>query len=294
MAYQRWIGPEQEHAPPQIIGAKDILVHLDGTPEDEIRLAHAEGLAACFGARLTGVFTNSLPNIADYASPASVAVYVDLENQCRAEGETVAKRLARRFESLVAPNELRKIDASSGEMRRMVATEARWADLLVASCPRGDADRWNYVVEEVVFQAGRGVFLAPEGVRPRRAIQNIVIGWIDSREAARALAEAMPLLRLATSAQIVSVDESATSEDGEIQLADVAAHLHRHGVIANVEVISEAPLGAADAILQAAHRASADLIVTGAYGHSRLRESILGGVTRDLIEQSDIPLLMAH
>jgi nucleotide-binding universal stress UspA family protein len=198
--------------------------------------------------------------------------------------------LARRF----APRELRRIDAQPSEMRRAVATEARWADLFVGTCPRGGAEKWNSVIEEVLFQGGRGVFLAPEAIKPRAAIRTVAFAWKDTREAARALAEAMPFLRIATSTHVIVVDEGAARLDAGPRMADIASHLARHGVSAKVDLATQAAGGTAASILDAAHRAGADLIVSGAYGHSRLREWILGGVTRALIETSDIPLLMAH
>jgi nucleotide-binding universal stress UspA family protein len=288
------VDPKQTAAQSLVAGYKDIIAHLDGTPEDEIRLAHAEALAGVFNAHLTGVYTNRLPDIADYSSPVSVMAYVELENQLRADGEITRNRLAQRFQQLGVSNELRKIEAMPTEMRRAVATEARWADLFVASHPRGAAGKWSSAIEEVLFEGGHGVLLIPEGVRPREAIRTIVVGWINAREAARAVAEALPLLRLATSTHVVCVYEGAASTGGAIELSDIAAHLDRHGVTTNVRAISTAPHDAAAAILAEARRVSADLIVTGAYGHSRLREWIFGGATRELIAQSDIPLLMAR
>src|SRR5271169_2778946 len=127
----------QQLAAPLAAGYKDIAAHLDGTPEDETRLAHAEFIAALFGAHLTGVYTNRLPDVADYSAPTSMITYVELENQLRANGEVIRKKLAERFERLGVPNELRKIEAMAGNLGRVVATEARWADLFVASCLYG-------------------------------------------------------------------------------------------------------------------------------------------------------------
>lgn len=291
---ETFVDPQRAADQSSVVGYKDIIVHLDGTLEDEIRLAHGEATASLFNAHLTGVYTNSLPDIALYSAPASMMAYVELENQVRADGEVVRKRLAQRFQQLSVPNDLRTIEAIPGDLRRAVATEARWADLFIASCPRGAAGKWRPVVEEALFEGGHGVLLVPEAVKPRKAIGTVVVGCINSREAARATAEALPFLRLATSIHVVCVDESAEGVGRAIALSDVAAHLDRHGAVVNVDVISDAPRGATTAILDEARRVSADLIVTGAYGHSRLREWILGGVTRELIAQSDILLLMAH
>ncbi|HLW90925.1 MAG TPA: universal stress protein [Roseiarcus sp.] len=287
--------PEQFAPSSLVAGVKDIIAHLDGTAEDEIRLAHAEALASLFEARLTGVYTNRLPDIGDYPSPVGAMAYVELERQLREDGRAAQARLAERFAKLGVANELRKIEAMPGDLRREVATQARSADLFVATCPpSAGASNWTSVIESVLFESGRSVFFAPEKIGPREAIRTVVIGWVDAREAARAVAEALPVLRAATATHLLSIEEADASGKRLPALAAIAAHLDRHGVTVNINMMSDAPRGAAAAILEEAHRVSADLIVTGAYGHSRLREWILGGATRDLIEQSDIPLLMAH
>ena len=277
-----------------IAAYRDILVHLDGTHEDETRLAYGELLASAFDAHLTGLYTNRLPDIADYAAPVSLMTYAELEDRLRAEGAAVQERLTERLKRLSAPNELRKIEAAPDEMRRAVATEARRADLFIASCPRGDGEQWRFAIEEALFEGGRSILLAPPGVKPRDAIRTIVIGWVNARESARAIAEALPLLQQAELTEVVCVEERAAGLDRALARADIAAHLARHGVPVNINMVCDEQRDAATTILTNAHRVSADLIVIGAYGHSRLREWVLGGVTRDLIARSDIPLLLAH
>ena len=136
--------------------------------------------------------------------------------------------------------------------------------------------------------------MVPQGQLPRAAIETILVGWIDSREAARAVAEALPLLGLASKVELAYVGGPQSGRFGGAErLADIATHLDRRGVRTSVSVL---PVNdtAATALLDEAHRISADLIVSGAYGHSRFREWVLGGTTRDLIGASDLPLLMAH
>ncbi len=278
-----------------LVGYKDVLAHLDGTEEDEIRLRYAEAIAAIFGARLAGIFTNGLPDIASYGSPPGAMASMELEQRLREDGEAAHRRLADRFGQLSVANELRKIEETPVELRRAVTTEARCADLFVASCPRGAGlGKWAPLIEEVLFDGGHGLILLPEQFKSREAIDTVIIGWVNTREAARAIAEALPLLHLATSTRIVCVEEPAASPRRMMGLADIAAHLDRQRVRVSFNGAFSAQRDAATIILEEAHRFSADLIVTGGYGHSRLRESILGGVTRHLINQSDIPLLMAH
>lgn len=278
------------------VGAyKDIAVHLDGTQEDEIRLAHAERLAEQFGARLTGLFTNMLPDPALYAGDFGTSAIGQLTESAIMEGDAIKGRLAQRFAALGVANELRRIEAFPGEIERAVASEARWSDLFVASCPHGDQlDRWRSLVERVMFDGGRGLYLVPHGVKPSAAIKTVLIGWVDSCQAARALAEALPLIGHATQIRLATVREAAYGRMGGAEaLADIAGHLRRHGIDAIASVLSSEDAPAA-ALLDEAHRIAADLLVVGAYGHSRFREWVLGGVTEELLASADLPLLMAH
>ena len=119
-----------------LVGYKDVLAHLDGTEEDEIRLRYAEAIAAIFGARLAGIFTNSLPDIASYGSPPGAMASMELEQRLREDGEATYRRLAAAFGD---PSQMiaSAIEETPVELRRAVTTEARCADLFVASCPRG-------------------------------------------------------------------------------------------------------------------------------------------------------------
>lgn len=280
----------------QSVGAhKDIAVHLDGTQEDGIRLAHAESLAAQFGARLTGLFTNVLPDPALYVGEFGTSAIGQLTEAAVKEGDATKPRLEQRLASLGVANELRRIEGFPGDVEHAVATEARWSDLFVASCPYGDGlDRWRPMIERVMFDGGRGLYLVPRGTRPRAAVKTVLIGWVDARQATRAVAEALPLIGLATQVRLVTVREAAHGRLGGAEaLADIAGHLGRHGVEVTVSVLSSTETPAA-ALLDEAHRISADLLVVGAYGHSRFREWVLGGVTEDLLAGADLPLLMAH
>ena len=278
---------------------KDLIVHLDGGSEDETRLGHAEMLAAGRGVYVTGLYANPLPEyvMASGFDPtfSSIAGVAQLQESLHTEGERVAARLTERLARIDAPNALRKIEAAAGELARLCATEARCADLFVAtSGGPGDAGLdWSELTETILFEAGRAVYLAPAGRKAAREIRNVLVAWRDTRESARAVTEALPLLSAAAVTRLVTV-EAKTADERYAHAADIAAHLDRHG--AKVEVSATAANGASIAavLLDEARRMSADLIVMGAYGHSRFREWILGGVTRDMIAQSDTPLLLAH
>ncbi|POR55541.1 universal stress protein [Bosea psychrotolerans] len=277
-------------------GYKDVMVHLDGTVEDEIRIAHAEAIAAQFEAHLTGLYTNALPDAALYAGEFGTSAIVDAYDAARRAGDAIHTRLTQRFARLGVANEVRRLESFPGLLEKDVATEARWADLIVGSCPHGtsDCERWGSLIETIMFNSGHGLYLVPPGFKPRQAIRTVLIGWVDTREAARAVSEVLPLLGLATQVHLASVQEAGKGKLGGAEaLADIATHLDRHGIATTISLLPDNDTPAA-MLLAEAHRVSADLIVAGAYGHTRLREWILGGATYDLLQSSNLPLLMAH
>jgi len=280
---------------------KDVSVHLDGSSADEERLLHAEAIAAASQAHLTGLFTNPLPDLAALSpidgGASAAGIIVQLQDDARRQGDLVQKRLAERFSRLSVPNEIRRLEGTPGQLPGLAATEARWSDLLVASRPfdRNGAGVSNDLFGAVLFESGRGVFVVPPGRRPSDAIRRILVCWRDTREAARAVAEAAPFIEKAARTTVLIVDpesprDNRPSEPG----ADIARHLGRSGTSVEVHVVASEGRGIGDVILDQARRASADLIVMGGYGHSRLREWIAGGATRDMLSTSEFPILMAH
>jgi nucleotide-binding universal stress UspA family protein len=123
-------------------------------------------------------------------------------------------------------------------------------------------------------------------------LDRIMICWDGSRSAARAAADAMPFLERAKSVEVAMVSERGKSE--ETPEADIAQHLARHGLAVEVKQIAAAHVHTADILLSHAADTSADLLVLGGYGHSRLREFVLGGVTRSILETMTVPTLMSH
>lgn len=278
---------------------KDVMVHLDGSDEDEVRLAHAEALAPlCGDAKLTGLFTNLLPEYAYHLSGiygmTDVGEIAALEERLRQEGERVLARLKERLNRLDPNNEVRRLDAYPSQMAPLAAAQSRWIDLFVATTPyRDPLSSWDRLVEAVLFSGGRGLYLVPPGCKARGAMNSILFPWQNTPESAHAALQALPLLRLAGSVKLLLVDGGEHgAKDEEIDAA--AVHLARHGVKVEVAGGASTDGRVAEAILTAAERASADLIVMGAYGHSRFREWILGGVTREVIENAPHPLFLAH
>jgi len=275
---------------------KDIMVHLDGGPEDEIRLEHGQALASTGRAHLIGIFTNQLPDLTIATTmdggAAAIQVLSDLEDQARKDGDATAKRLMERLASLQVSAELRRLDDTLGGLSAQLVEQARCADLFIATRPYDGAATsvWSDLAEAVLFGSGRALLLAPPGRHRQGPIQTVLIAWNGSRESARALREGLDFIGQATRTVVLVVDPPPDAEPGR----EVKAHLARHGVAAEVVTAGSRDRHVGDVILEEAGRVSADLVVMGAYGHARLREWIFGGATRDILTTSERPILVAQ
>jgi nucleotide-binding universal stress UspA family protein len=151
------------------------------------------------------------------------------------------------------------------------------------------------VVEQALFSSGRPVLVVPHSGRFEAVGRTVLIGWNASREAARAANDALPLIAGAESATVLVVNPSeAPGGDGAEPGAAIALHLARHGLRATAEHVVAPQVDDGEMLLNQAADLGADLLVVGAYGHSRLRELVLGGVTRTLLRQMTIPVMMSH
>ncbi|SCY97229.1 universal stress protein [Microvirga guangxiensis] len=276
---------------------RDVMVHLDGSPEDEIRLEYGQTLASGEGAHLIGIFTNLLPDLStampfDGGAAAVVQIVTELEQQARKDGDATAGRLADRITRLPVPTELRRFDETFGTMSIRVAEQARYADLFVATRPYGAGDTpvWLDLVEAVLFGSGRGLLVVPPGHRQSGPVRTVLVAWNGSREAARALGEGLGFIQDAARTVVLMIDPKGNALMGQ----DIERHLARHGVTAEIVAVESRGRRVADVVLDEARRVSADLVVMGGYGHTRLREQVFGGATLDMLTISDRPVLLAH
>jgi nucleotide-binding universal stress UspA family protein len=195
------------------------------------------------------------------------------------------------------PFELHNVEALGRDLGRVAAVHARYADLAVMARPREDhgADIRLDMIEGVLFHAGRPVLVAPPDWKGGDIGKTVAIAWDASREATRALAEARPFLGKCARAVVLTVDAKPKAfGHGEQPGLNIAAHLKRRGVTAEVRNVESGGRAISAALLAEAEAVGADLMVMGAYAHSRLREMVFGGATRELLETARIPLLMAH
>jgi nucleotide-binding universal stress UspA family protein len=279
---------------------KDILVHLAANEQGTTRLQVAADLARHHAAHLTGLYVVDivLPIMIAADANGGVAVLGDLLETQRQDALTEAAGVAAAFRERLRRDgiagEWRLVEASAPEQ---VALHARYADLAVVgqADPAGNQPSATAILETALFSSARPVLVVPYAGRFETVGRRVLIGWNASREAARAVHDALPLMAGARSVTVLAVNpQTGIGGHGKEPGADIARHLARHGAAVTVEHMMASEISAGDVILNRAAALSADLLVIGAYGHSRLREMILGGVTRTLLERMTIPMLMSH
>jgi nucleotide-binding universal stress UspA family protein len=273
---------------------RDVMVWLDGSVSDDIRLAAVAEIARRFESQVTGLFLNPLPLPAPVdGDVAGVLTTAELMECAREAGDRTEELLARRLKQLERPVEIRRFDVLPGDVVEKAAREARSADTFVALRPDGAKDL-ERLVEGVLFGSGRHIYLVPGSEQPTISFDRILIAWNGSREAARALAESLPFLQQASEVTVVVVTDRPIAEEEATMGADAINHLKHHGINAALHHIESDNREIGERLIAEAEQRKCNLIVLGGYSHSRLRERLLGGVTYDLLHEAPVPLLMAH
>ena len=266
-----------------------LLVHVESAPAASNRVDAAATLARDLGAHLIGLGAETFESVPDSGSIYGSGEWLVLLQE-QVNNDLQAAEVSFRRQAAGVDFEWR---SAQDYPNRAMARTARAADLLIAS-PRSRAAKTSSVDPvELVMCAGRPVLLVPDGVHRLQA-KAIMVAWKDTREARRAIADALPLLRRADDVLVQAVCEPGERDSAVFQTADVITALQRHGVPASAAIAHAKPDDVADVLRQAADRASADLIVAGAYGHSRAREWAFGGVTYELMHRPPCCVLFSH
>jgi nucleotide-binding universal stress UspA family protein len=274
---------------------KDVMVRLDGTAADEARLAAADDIAELFQSRIIALFLNVLPLLAPEAEDGIGALrVVNLVQLARDAGDKVEIKLTQRLACLQKPVELRRFDGFLDTIADIAAREARTADTFVTLRPNGAAQEPEHLVERVLFGSGRHLILLPHRKAAKVAFDRILLAWNGSRESARAMAEAMPYLRNAQTVTVVVVDDEPPVERNAVEGLSAVDHLKQHDVNAVLDHARARKGDIGATLMTEAKQRKANLIVMGGYGHSRLREWLLGGTTYELLRGAQVPLLVAH
>ena len=274
---------------------KDVVVNISGRGPRDFAAEYATSIAATFGAHIAGISFLYEPVIPDGTLGG---IPVDLIELQREENSKVANEAVSRFEAGVkkagVSAETRILDATFGGAATVFAQIARRFDLaVVGQAQREGGASDELLVEGALFESGRPLVVVPYIQKRGLTLERVLACWDGGRTAARAIGDAMPFLERAKAVDIVIVAEERKGGD-EINGANMGAHLARHGVTANVKRIAKGDLAIEDVLLSYAADSGADFMVMGGYGHSRLREFILGGVTRGILASMTLPVLMSH
>lgn len=268
-----------------------IMIALDLDHSNEARLRIAADLAARFDARVIGIAAGVLQPLYFVEGPAAENLLAKDQAALEAHIAACERSFRTLFKGHSQPVEWRSAFERPGDY---VAEQARAADLIVAASHRVAIDRLRQADPgELVLTAGRPVLVVPPEVAWLSA-KKVLVAWKDTREARRAVNDALPLLHRAEEVVVVEIAErDADREAALMHVKDVAAWLMRRGIAA-ASVATKALIGVPAQLEVIAQDEGADLIVAGAYGHTRLREWVFGGVTRDLLLRGKRCVLLSH
>jgi len=182
------------------------------------------------------------------------------------------------------------------DIGRHVAPHARFSDLVILPQPYGKnhGAEMEPVMETALFEGKVPVIILPDGIELATSPKNITVAWNESNEALASVRASLPILQAAENVRVVVIDPPTHGPNRSDPGGLLSQFLARHGVRAEIDVLSKTLPRVSDVLLRHASDTEADLIVMGAYGHSRFREAILGGATRYMLEQAQLPVLMAH
>ena len=275
---------------------KTIAVHLDASQRAHPRLEMALRLAKHFGAHLTGVYAVFSPDPRSLYVMAGTASYYATHEQLRAEQRGALERL---FHAELNRAEVAGEWIAIDEPANLaVSRRGRCADLIIAGQDDpNDPESYvgNAFPENLVMSAGRPVLLVPNASNVTSPGAHVMVCWDGSREATRAVHDALPFMRAARLVTIVTVNGARDEPRPRIPGADIATVIARHGIhvgVKNVEAGPDASVG--DTLLSEAADLNADLFVMGAYGHARWQELVMGGATRTVLQSMTVPVLMSH
>jgi nucleotide-binding universal stress UspA family protein len=271
---------------------KTILVHLDSGKRRRQRLDLAFTLAEKYDAHLVGFF--GLENLTIPPTPEAAPVLLETMLELRREASEEAEQAFRDKMSKEGYAAKSEWFATLGDGFAELQHRARYADLVIAGQPESNGGVPPWFSRELVMSIGRPVLYVPRAGRFDDCGERVLIPWNASREAARALEDGLPFLQRAGEAEVVTFDEDRAEPQERLPDPDVGAFLARHDAKVTVAAQPAPGIDIGSAILGRATENGADLIVMGAYSHSRLRELVLGGATRFVFESMSVPTLMSR
>jgi nucleotide-binding universal stress UspA family protein len=274
---------------------KDIVVNLGAGKSGKIVGDYAISIASRLEAHITGIGIAFVPDIQRAGTAfLSVEKIEALQRDNEAATETIVEWFAAATASAGVLAEKRILRANMSNAADQFGRIARRFDLAIVGQVEPDGSPVQATVcESTLFESGRPMIIVPYVQTAPLKLDRIMVCWDGSRPAARAIADAMPFLKRAKNIEVVSVTSERGKQD-EIEGADMGHHLAHHGLKVEVTRIMRGELDVEDVLLSHAADSGADFMIMGGYGHSRLREFVLGGVTRSILRTMTVPTLMSH
>ena len=277
---------------------KDILLPFSGNPGDMAALDTAMALTESSEAHLAILVVVPLfTPLAFEWGAIPVDVYSRVHDEARAQARITTARIRERLNARAMHAEVRVVESQVLGASRVATLHARHADIAIVASPARDeaSPVADGVFMDLLMDSGRPVLAVPPQAKTGPTFRHAVVAWQTTRESTRALHDALPLLKLMESADVLMIDPiAADNEHGDQPGADIATHLARHGL--KVQVVAAPSLGepVEVALLRHAVESGADLVVAGGYSHSRWRQALFGGATRTLLESAPMPVLFSR
>lgn len=280
---------------------RNLLLNLDETRTCEVREDAALAFAAEHGAHITALYCIGEIDVQGWVDWTGTALeqrrQIDTER-----AEEVVARFRDKADRAGVAHETRTVRIGTHLIASELAMHARYADLLILGQVNPDEPpaAGRHMVEQVVLDCGCPVLVIPWIGAPKqhgeiRFGRRITVAWDAGREAARAVHDGLPLLERSEHVDVIAVNPlTATRGHGPEPGSDIALYLSRHGIEVEVQQLEARDLEPADTILARLSDHDSDMLLMGAYGHSRMRELVLGGVTRGILEHMTVPVLMSH
>ncbi|ACB95838.1 universal stress protein [Beijerinckia indica] len=272
-----------------------LMVYVDMREDAPARIKLASNLAEVFDATLIGIAGSlpELPSVDPYGMGAMVGELMTLEHD---RAQAAVQEAADRFKDLVTGRSIKtEWRGALSYPGSLLVKEARAADLIILGREAGATYPYNEPnVGDVLLSAGRPLLIVPQGVEKAPAGSAAIVAWKETKEARRAVHDALPLLRHIPDVTVVELSEKDDFEEAQGHTEDVVAFLSRHRIKATALAEVLGKKSAPERLLEIAKEKKADLIVMGGYGHARLREWTFGGVTRDLLQTSPLSILLSH
>lgn len=280
---------------------KTITVFLDATASGRKRAVRAAALAQRWQAHLVGVHVTfagaSLPSSMSYArGHEATKQVIAYQQQLDTSAEAAAAKVGAQFQAMCAnldvPGEFRPIGRGGWSAEDAIVNSLH-SDLVVVGHPEPSGLPVDVSPERILLAGGVPLLIVPNAWEGETIGTRIVVGWNATREARRAISDSLSFLVAAKSVTVLVIDPASRQQHGAEPGADIATQLARHGARVDVEQVNSLGIPVAQVILRYALKSASDLLVIGAYSHARLKEILLGGVTRTLLAQMPVPVLIS-